>query len=88
VMYFGHIVEMAPSEELFRHPLHPYTKSLLSAIPYPDPHYEKQRKRIEYEPVLAHDYSVDKPEMHEITPGHFVRANQAELAKYRKGLGL
>ena len=88
VMYFGHIVEMAPSEELFRHPLHPYTKSLLSAIPYPDPHYEKQRKRIEYEPVLAHDYSVDKPEMHEIIPGHFVRANQAELAKYRKELGL
>ena len=88
VMYFGHIVEMAPSEELFLHPLHPYTKSLLSAIPYPDPHFEKQRKRIEYEPVLAHDYSVDKPEMHEIAPGHFVRANQAELAAYRRELGL
>jgi len=88
VMYYGRIVEMAPSEELFRYPLHPYTKSPLSAIPYPDPQFEKQRKRIEYEPVLAHDYSVDKPEMHEITPGHFVRANQAELAKYRKELGL
>jgi len=88
VMYFGHIVEMAPSEELFLHPLHPYTKSLLSAIPYPDPHFEKQRKRIEYEPVLAHDYSVDKPEMHEIAPCHFVRANQAELAAYRRELDL
>ncbi len=88
VMYFGHIVEMAPSEELFRHPLHPYTKSLLSAIPYPDPHYEKMRKRIEYEPVLAHDYSVDKPGMHEITPGHFIRANKAELEAYRRELNL
>ncbi|MBR2932981.1 MAG: ATP-binding cassette domain-containing protein, partial [Clostridia bacterium] len=46
VMYFGNMVELAPSDELFAHPLHPYTKSLLSAIPLPDPHYEKQRKRI------------------------------------------
>ncbi|NLW21230.1 MAG: ATP-binding cassette domain-containing protein [Clostridiales bacterium] len=88
VMYYGRIVEMTTSEELFLHPLHPYTKSLLSAIPYPDPLYEKQRKRIPYEPVLAHDYTVDKPELHEIRPGHFVHANQAELARYRAELGL
>ena len=88
VMYYGRIVEMAPSEELFRYPLHPYTKSLLSAIPYPDPQFEKQRKRIEYEPVLAHDYSVDKPSLHEISPGHFIHANEAELAQYRKDMGL
>jgi len=88
VMYYGRIVEMASSEELFLHPLHPYTKSLLSAIPYPDPLYEKQRKRIAYEPVLAHDYSEDKPQLHEIVPGHFIHANEAELARYREELNL
>ena len=88
VMYFGKIVEMTTSDELFEHPLHPYTKSLLSAIPYPDPHYEKQRKRIEYNPAKTHDYSVDKPSMHEITPGHFIYCNEAELEEYRKELGL
>ena len=84
VMYFGKIVEMADSDELFRHPLHPYTISLLSAIPYPDPHYEKQRKRIEYNPATAHDYSEDKPTMHEIVPGHFIYCNEKELAEYAK----
>ena len=86
VMYFGKIVEMATSDELFEHPLHPYTKSLLSAIPYPDPHYEKQRKRIEYNPAKAHDYSVDKPSMREIVPGHFIYCNEAELARYQEEL--
>ena len=88
VMYFGKIVELATSDELFEHPLHPYTKSLLSAIPYPDPHYEKQRQRIVYKPAESHDYSVDKPSMHEITPGHFIYCNEAELARYKKELGL
>ena len=84
VMYFGHIVELATSDELFAHPLHPYTKSLLSAIPYPDPHYEKSRKRIEYVPAKAHDYSVDKPSLREITPGHYILCNEAEFQKYQK----
>ena len=88
VMYYGKIVEMAPSEELFQHPLHPYTKSLLSAIPYPDPHYEKQRKRVEYEPSLVHDYRTDKPELHEITPGHYIYCNQQELLNYQQELKL
>ncbi len=88
VMYYGKIVEMTTSDELFEHPLHPYTKSLLSAIPYPDPHYEKQRRRIEYNPALAHDYSVDKPSLREITPGHFIYCNDAEFERYRKELGL
>ena len=88
VMYFGKIVEMTTSDELFEHPLHPYTKSLLSAIPYPDPHYEKQRKRIEYNPAKEHNYAEDKPSMHEITPGHFIYCNEEELEKYRKELGL
>lgn len=82
VMYFGKLVELAPSDELFLNPLHPYTRSLLSAIPLPDPEYEKKRKRIEYRPLADHDYSVDKPTMREIKPGHFVNCNDAEYAKY------
>jgi ABC-type oligopeptide transport system ATPase subunit len=86
VMYFGKIVELATSEELFNHPLHPYTKSLLSAIPQPDPAYEKARQRITYNPLAAHDYSVDKPQLIEITPGHFVYCNAIERANYLKEL--
>ena len=86
VMYFGKMVELATSDELFAHPLHPYTKSLLSAIPLPDPHYEKQRKRIKYEPLAEHDYSVDKPSMREVAPGHFVHCNDAEYARYQAEL--
>ena len=86
VMYFGRMVELADSDELFKNPLHPYTKSLLSAIPLPDPVYEKQRTRIIYNPIAEHDYSVDKPSFREITPGHFVYCNDAEEAKYRESV--
>lgn len=82
VMYFGKIVELAPADELFKHPLHPYTKSLLSAIPLPDPEYEKQRKRITYNPLIDHNYSEEKPTLREIAPGHFISANTAEFNKY------
>ena len=88
VMYMGKMVELATSDELFEHPLHPYTRSLLSAIPLPDPVYEKQRKRIRYDPLAAHDYSVDKPSMREILPGHFVYCNDAEYKKYCEELKL
>jgi len=81
VMYFGKIVELADSDELFAHPLHPYTRSLLSAIPYPDPNYEKTRVRFVYEPEKEHDYSTDLPKMQEVRPGHFVYANGADLEK-------
>ena len=84
VMYFGKMVELADSEELFKNPLHPYTKSLLSAIPLPDPVYEKQRVRVGYNPLAEHDYSVDHPTFREITPGHFVYCNDAEEAKYKE----
>ena len=84
VMYFGKMVELADSDELFKNPLHPYTRSLLSAIPLPDPVYEKQRVRIHYNPIAEHDYSVDAPSFREITPGHFVQCNDAEEAKYRQ----
>ena len=84
VMYFGKMVELADSDELFKNPLHPYTKSLLSAIPLPDPVYEKQRTRIHYKPRAEHDYSVDTPSFREITPGHFVYCNDAEEEKYKQ----
>ena len=88
VMYYGNMVELAPSDELFAHPMHPYTRSLLSAIPLPDPKAEKRRKRITYNALAAHDYSVDKPTLREIIPGHFVHCNDAEEAAYRKEFNL
>ena len=84
VMYFGQLVELATSDELFKHPLHPYTNALLSAIPKPDPISEKKRQRIVYRPQEVHDYSEDKPELVEIVPGHWVLANKAELEKYKE----
>ena len=88
VMYFGKMVELASSDELFAHPLHPYTKSLLSAIPLPDPNSEKKRTRIVYNSLAEHDYSVDKPTMREVGPGHFVYCNDVEERKYKEELGL
>lgn len=87
VMYFGNMVELASSDELFAHPLHPYTRSLLSAIPLPDPDAEKNRVRITYNPIAEHDYTVDKPSMREVVPGHFVYCNDAEEACYCEELG-
>ncbi len=84
VMYFGNMVELADSDELFRHPLHPYTKSLLSAIPQPNPFTEKRRTRLVYKPNEVHDYSQQKPTFREILPGHFVLCNDEEEQKYKK----
>lgn len=86
VMYFGKIVEIAKADELFEHPLHPYTCSLLSAIPLPDPHYEKQRVRRVYLPEEEHDYSSELPELREVVPGHFVNCNMQEFEAYRRKL--
>ena len=85
VMYFGKVVEMASSDELFKNPTHPYTKSLLSAIPKPNPRSEKNRERILYDPSV-HDYGTDTPELRELKPGHMVYCNEAELAEYKKNL--
>ena len=86
VMYYGKMVELADSDELFANPLHPYTKSLLSAIPLPDPNFEKGRKRIVYNPIAEHDYSEDKPVMREIRKGHMIYCNAAEFEKYKRQL--
>jgi len=85
VMYYGKLVELAESEELYRNPLHPYTQALLSAIPIPDPRIEKGRHHLVYDPSM-HNYEVDKPSWTEIKPGHFVLANEAEIAEMRKNL--
>lgn len=83
VIYKGRIVELAEAEELFLHPLHPYTQALLSAVPIPDPEREKKKKLLVYDPSV-HDYSQDGPVWEEILPGHFVWGNQKELEGYRK----
>jgi oligopeptide transport system ATP-binding protein len=87
VMYFGKMVELADSDELFKHPLHPYTRSLLSAIPLPDPDYEKNRKRLTYVPLRDHDYSVEQPTFREVSPNHFVLCSDSEEAKYKEIIG-
>lgn len=86
VMYYGEIVELASSDELFKHPLHPYTHALLSAIPKPDPLSEKTRTRYLYIPANEHDYSKEAPKLVEIVPGHWVLANSVELEKYKEKL--
>lgn len=83
VIHKGVIVELAETEELFRYPLHPYTKSLLSAIPFPDPLYEKGKTLYRYDET-QHDYSVEEPEFIEIKPGHFVWGSPTEIASYRR----
>ena len=83
VMYFGKIVETASSDELFKNPMHPYTRALLSAIPKPNPITEKTRQRILYSPAM-HDYSTDLPELRELKPGHQVYCNMAEFEEYKK----
>ncbi len=84
VMYYGKVVEKAPSDELFAHPMHPYTKALLSAIPKPNPRSERKRRRILYDPATAHNYeeSGDMPMQREVRPGHFVYCSEAEMKRY------
>lgn len=82
VIHKGDIVEIATSEELFAHPLHPYTKSLMSAIPVPDPRIEKNKELYVYD-MSQHDYSVEKPELVDIGDGHFVFGSPSEIEKYK-----
>ena len=84
VIHKGKIVELAESEELFAHPLHPYTRSLLSAIPQPDPIAERQKKLIVYDPGCHHYSETNQPSWQEIVPGHCILASQEEMEEYRK----
>ncbi|CAM4348137.1 ATP-binding cassette domain-containing protein [Erysipelothrix aquatica] len=85
VIHHGVIVELTETEELFRNPIHPYTKSLLSAVPVPDPQVERNKKLIIYNDDM-HNYETSKPSFVEIRPGHFVWANEEEVAAYRAEL--
>ena len=87
VIHRGVLVELAATEQLFRLPLHPYTQALLSAVPLPNPAWEKKKQPIVYDESV-HDYSTDKPGWQEVEPGHFVLANQKELSEYKGRLSL
>jgi len=82
VIYKGDIVEIATAEELFDYPLHPYTRSLISAIPIPDPQLEKNKVLFSYDPSV-HDYSEDKPELVCIGHDHYIFGNKKEIEEYR-----
>ena len=83
VMNKGHLVEQGTPEEIYNNPIHPYTKALLSAIPIPDPAFEKWRGFVTYDPSV-HDYSVEKPSMHHISGSHYVYLSDSEIEKYVK----
>ena len=85
VIHKGVLVELAQTEKLFSHPLHPYTRALLSAIPLPDPAREKNKLLEVYDPT-QHDYSVDKPSWVEIEEGHMIWGTEKEIGKYREML--
>ena len=87
VIHKGRLVELAKTEQLFEHPLHPYTKALLSAIPQPDPLIERKRSVLTYDPS-CHRYENDPPEWIELEEDHFVLANKEEATEYRKEIGV
>ncbi len=82
VIYKGDIVEIADAEELFDFPMHPYTRSLISAIPIPDPQLEKNKVLFTYDPSI-HDYSEDKPQLTDIGHNHYVFGNTKEIEEYK-----
>ena len=81
VIHKGRIVELAGAEELTAHAIHPYTRSLLSAIPMPDPRRERQKKLLVYDPAM-HDYSREAPQWRELRPEHFVLCSAAEAEQW------
>ncbi|WP_396021292.1 ABC transporter ATP-binding protein [Bacillus sp. S/N-304-OC-R1] len=84
VMYKGRIVELAESDELYENPLHPYTKSLLSAIPLPDPETEKKRQRIKFDQSLIWSREGEEPVLREVKPGHWVSFTEKEFQEYKQ----
>lgn len=82
VMHQGRLMEMGPADEVYNHPLHPYTKSLLSAVPMSDPELERKRQRLPYDASIENNHNHER-QLHEITPGHFVFSTEAEVTQYR-----
>ena len=84
VMHYGKLLEVGPADEVYTQPLHDYTASLISAVPVPDPEFERNRRQIPYD-AAAEDESDGVPrKLHEITPGHFVRCTEAEVPMYKE----
>ncbi len=84
VMYFGRLVEVADADKLFSKPAHPYTRALLSAAPQPDPHMERQRKKIIYDPSI-HQYGPgNEPSYHTLEPGHVIYCSDREFAQLQE----
>ncbi|MDF2557085.1 MAG: oppF [Bacillales bacterium] len=83
VMYFGKLVELASSDDLYKNPLHPYTKSLLSAIPLPDPESERTRRRVAYNPSVHNYQDGEELKMREVAPNHFVYCSEKEFKEYQ-----
>ncbi|MCC0744507.1 ABC transporter ATP-binding protein [Clostridioides sp. ZZV14-6044] len=86
VMHNGKLVELADSEELYNNPIHPYTKSLLSAIPIPDPRYAKLRNRVEYNSSMYNCSNDELSSWIEVSDGHFVYASKSDIDKYQQNL--
>lgn len=84
VMHYGRLLEVGPADDVYDKPLHDYTKSLISAVPIPDPEIERQRHRIDYDPSIEGDDGDKVRSLHEITPGHFVRCTDDEVEMYKK----
>lgn len=84
VMHYGRLLEVGPADDVYDKPLHDYTKSLISAVPIPDPEIERQRYRIDYDPSIEGDDGDKVRSLHEITPGHFVRCTDDEVEMYKK----
>lgn len=82
VMHWGKLLEVGPADEIYHNPIHPYTKSLLSAIPEPDPERERKRQHLIYDSSIENDGK--NRQMYEIRPGHFVYATEAEAKNYKE----
>lgn len=83
VMHYGKLLEIGPADDVYEHPLHDYTASLISAVPVPDPEFERKRRQIVYDASEEKDDPEHPKKMHEIVPGRFVRCSEDEIPKYR-----
>ncbi|KRL87190.1 oligopeptide transport ATP-binding protein oppF [Ligilactobacillus apodemi DSM 16634 = JCM 16172] len=83
VMHYGRLLEVGPADDVYNKPLHDYTASLISAVPEPDPEFERNRRQIEYDASIEDDKEGKPRKLHEITPGHYVRCSEDEIKLYQ-----